>query len=50
MTGTTNMWANVGGSQFHLPRRRAEVLRGAVGLVLPGRRALLERLAARGRS
>jgi catechol 2,3-dioxygenase-like lactoylglutathione lyase family enzyme len=47
MTGTTNMWANVGVSQFHLPRGGPEVLRGAVGLVLPGgRRALLERLAA----
>src|SRR3712207_7783122 len=28
MTGTTNMWANVGVSQFHLPRGGPEVLRG----------------------
>ena len=45
MTGTNNMWVNVGRSQFHLPTRKAEVLRGRVGIVLPGRDALLARLA-----
>jgi len=45
MTGTDNMWINVGRSQFHLPTARAEVLRGITGLVLPDREALLARLA-----
>src|ERR1700756_3716014 len=45
MTGTDNMWINVGRSQFHLPPARAEVLRGVTGLVLPDREALLARLA-----
>ncbi len=43
--GINNMWINVGQSQFHLPTGKAEVLRGATGLVLPDREALLERLA-----
>ena len=46
MTGTTNMWVNVGRSQFHLPTGGAQVLRGHTGLVVPDRAALLERLAA----
>ena len=46
MTGITNMWANVGRSQFHLPTGRAQVVRGHTGLVLPDREALLRRLAA----
>lgn len=49
MTGVTNMWVNVGRSQFHLPASRdegkGEVVRGHTGLVIPGRAALLERLA-----
>lgn len=45
MTGTDNMWVNVGRSQFHLPTSKAEVLRGRVGVVIPGREALLARLA-----
>ncbi len=44
MTGTDNMWANVGVSQFHLPTGGPEVLRGTTGLVLPNRALLLERL------
>jgi len=44
MTSTDNMWINVGRSQFHLPTGQAQVLRGRVGLVLPSREALLERL------
>jgi len=46
MTGTDNMWVNVGRSQFHLPTGAPQVLRGHVGLVLPDRAALLGRLAA----
>jgi len=44
MTGPRNMWVNVGRSQFHLPTNKPQVLRGCVGLVLPDREALLERL------
>jgi catechol 2,3-dioxygenase-like lactoylglutathione lyase family enzyme len=44
MTGTDNMWANVGVSQFHLPTGAPQVLRGTVALILPDRRLLLERL------
>ena len=45
MTSTDNMWINVGRSQFHMPSGEAQVLRGRVGVVLPDREALLERLA-----
>lgn len=45
MTGTDNMWINVGRSQFHLPTGKPQVLRGHVGLVIPNRAALLGRLA-----
>lgn len=45
MTGIDNMWANAGISQFHLPTGKPQRLRGHVGLVLPSRRQLLERLA-----
>jgi catechol-2,3-dioxygenase len=45
MTGTNNMWANVGRSQFHLPTRpEAQVVQGITGLVIPDREALLARL------
>ena len=43
-TGAGNMWINVGMSQFHLPMGTPEVLRGAIGLVVPDREALLGRL------
>jgi catechol 2,3-dioxygenase-like lactoylglutathione lyase family enzyme len=46
MTGVDNMWINIGRSQFHLPIRAPQVLRGHVGLVVPDRAALLDRLAA----
>src|ERR1700722_13731139 len=46
MTGINNMWVNVGRSQFHMPTGKPQVLRGHVGIVLPDREALLERLAA----
>jgi hypothetical protein len=44
MTGEDNMWVNVGRSQFHLPSRGAQVLRGHVGIVLPDLAALGRRL------
>jgi catechol-2,3-dioxygenase len=49
MTGTGNMWINVGASQFHLPSRQpTQRHRGTVGLVMPceasGRHRLLQRL------
>jgi hypothetical protein len=43
-TGAGNMWINVGMSQFHLPTGNPEVVRGVIGLVVPERRALLDRL------
>jgi hypothetical protein len=44
MTGLDNMWVNVGRSQFHLPSRGAQVLRGRVGIVLPDLASLERRL------
>ena len=44
MTGTDNMWANVGISQFHLPTGGPEVVRGTTALILPNRAGLMERL------
>jgi hypothetical protein len=44
MTGIDNMWVNVGRSQFHLPSRGTQVLRGEVGLVMPDLAALKNRL------
>ena len=46
MVSDTNMWVNVGRSQFHLPDGSAQVLRGHTGIVIAGREALLERLAS----
>jgi len=43
-TGAGNMWINVGMSQFHLPMGTPEILRGVIGLVVPDREALLDRL------
>ena len=42
VTGITNMWVNVGMSQFHLPTAEPQVVRGTTGLVIPDREALLE--------
>jgi hypothetical protein len=42
----SNMWINVGRSQFHLPSGEAQVLRGHTGIVIAGRGALLARLAS----
>ncbi len=44
MTGVDNMWVNVGRSQFHLPSRGVQVLRGRVGIVLPDLESLERRL------
>jgi hypothetical protein len=44
MVADTNMWINVGRSQFHLPTGKPQVVRGHTGLVIEGRTALLERL------
>jgi hypothetical protein len=41
----TNMWMNVGRSQFHLPSGKAQVLRGKTGIVIEDRESLLKRLA-----
>src|SRR6267154_4656759 len=46
MVSDTNMWVNVGRSQFHLPSGEAQLLRGHTGIVISGRKALLERLAS----
>jgi catechol-2,3-dioxygenase len=46
MVADTNMWINVGRSQFHLPSGPAQVVRGHTGLVISGRAALLNRLSA----
>jgi hypothetical protein len=46
MVSDTNMWVNVGRSQFHLPTGMAQVLRGHTALIIPGRKALLDRLAS----
>ena len=46
MTELDNMWINVGRSQFHLPTKAPQVVRGHTGIVVPDRAALLDRLAA----
>jgi hypothetical protein len=46
MVSDSNMWVNVGKSQFHLPSGEAQVLRGHIGIVIAGREALLDRLAS----
>ena len=48
VTGTDNMWVNIGQSQFHLPTGDAQRLRGRTGLVMPDLAALEIRLAAAG--
>jgi hypothetical protein len=45
MTGTVNMWINVGRSQFHLPGGKGQAVRGHVGIVIPDRKALVQRLS-----
>jgi hypothetical protein len=45
MTGTDNMWVNVGTTQFHLPEGPPQVLTGVTGVVVPDLAATAERLA-----
>jgi hypothetical protein len=45
MASTDNMWVNVGRSQFHMPEKHPTVVRGHVGVVIPDREFLLNRLA-----
>jgi hypothetical protein len=44
MTSVNNMWVNIGRSQFHLPTNKPQVVRGHIGIVVPDRAALLNRL------
>ena len=44
MTSGANMWINAGRTQFHLPTRSPQVVRGRVGLVVPNLDALVTRL------
>src|SRR5260370_34103110 len=44
MTSVSNMWVNIGRSQFHLPTSKPQVVRGRVGVVLPDRESLVKRL------
>ena len=46
MVSDSNMWVNVGRSQFHLPTGAPQVLRGHTALIISGRKALLDRLAS----
>src|SRR5437763_16957710 len=46
MVSDSNMWVNVGRSQFHLPSGAPQVLRGHTGIVISGRKALLDRLTS----
>jgi hypothetical protein len=46
MVSDSNMWVNVGRSQFHLPSGEPQVLRGHTGIVISGRGALLNRLSS----
>jgi len=45
VTGVVNMWVNVGQSQFHLPLGDAQRFRGHIGVVMPNRASLVDRLA-----
>ena len=46
MTGPDVMWVNIGRSQFHLPTRGTQVLRGHTGLVVDHYELLPQRLKA----
>ena len=48
MVSDSNMWVNVGHSQFHLITGKPQRLRGRTGLVIPDREALLQRGLLRG--
>lgn len=44
VTSVNNMWVNIGRNQFHLPTNDPLILRGRIGVVIPGREGLLRRL------
>jgi hypothetical protein len=44
--GLNNMWINVGEQQFHLPTRKAQIIDGHIGVVVPDLDALGSRLQA----
>ena len=44
MVSVSNMWVNIGRSQFHLPTSKPQLIRGHIGIVTQSRAALLERL------
>lgn len=44
MPHVSNMWINIGSSQFHLPTGKPQVLGGHVGIIVPSREALRERM------
>jgi hypothetical protein len=46
MVGLDNMWANIGQTQFHMPRGGPQRVRGHVEIVVPDLDALKERLTA----
>jgi hypothetical protein len=46
MPHVTNMWVNIGGSQFHLPTGSPQVLGGHVGIIVPSLEALRDRMAS----
>lgn len=43
-TSVNNMWVNAGRTQFHLPTGDPLTVRGTIGMVMPDRAGLLERL------
>ena len=42
--GLNNMWINAGEQQFHLPTRKAQIIDGHIGVVIPDLEALESRL------
>src|SRR5438874_9758898 len=44
MVNIDNMWVNLGKQEFHLITKPPQVLRGTVGLVVPGLQRLVTRL------
>jgi len=46
MTGTENMWVNIGQQQFHMPTGYPQVFRATIGIVTPDLDALTNRLAS----
>jgi hypothetical protein len=44
MPHVTNMWVNIGSSQFHLPTGSPQILGGHVGVIVPSHEALRKRM------